>query len=39
MNGSAISFDVSKDTCHYQAFVDCKKPIFKQKNSNGYRKF
>lgn len=35
MNGSVISFDVSKNTCHYQVFVDCKKPICKPKNSNG----
>ena len=31
MNGSIISFDVSKGSCHYQAFVDFKKPIFKPK--------
>lgn len=35
MNESVKSFDVLNDTCHYQSFVDCKKPIFKQKNSNG----
>lgn len=31
MNGSVISFDVSKGSCHYQAFIDFKKPIFKPK--------
>ena len=31
MNGSVISFDISKDSCHYQAFIDFKKPIFKPK--------
>ncbi len=31
MNESIISFDVSKGSCHYQAFVDFKKPIFKPK--------
>lgn len=34
MNESVISFDVSKGSCHYQAFVDFKKPIFKPKKLN-----